>query len=157
MKLYLVSMGCAKNLVDSEIMLGRLIKAGWNITQNAEEADVIIINTCSFIEPAVNESIDTILELAKLKQTGICRRLIVTGCLPERFRDDIVDTMPEVDVFLGTGAFGEIVKAVEMPLNSSKCILPDPERITLQRQDTPSVWSSSHMVYLKVAEGCSRH
>ncbi|MGD2029911.1 MAG: hypothetical protein PVG86_08250, partial [Desulfobacterales bacterium] len=85
MKLHMVSLGCAKNLVDSELMLGRLVNAGWTHTQDPGEADIIIINTCSFIEPAINESIDTILALAKYKHDGLCRRLIVAGCLPERF------------------------------------------------------------------------
>ena len=83
---YLVSLGCARNLVDSEMMLGLLAQAGLSITQASAEADIIIVNTCSFIEPAVNESIDTILELAKYKKTGACRYLIGTGCLPERYR-----------------------------------------------------------------------
>jgi len=111
MKLHLASLGCAKNLVDSEIMMGRLIKAGWTHTPHPEKADIIIVNTCSFIESAANESIDTILELARHKQAGICRRLIVAGCLPERFREEIVESLPEVDLFLGTGAFDKIVKA----------------------------------------------
>ena len=161
MKLHLVSMGCAKNLVDSEVMLGRLMKAGLNITQDTEKADIIIINTCSFIESAVNESIDMILELAKLKKIGVCQRLIVTGCLPERFREGIVDALPEVDFFLGTGAFDYIVEAVEGSINPlklpSRCLLPDPNVVTLQGQKTPRVLSSHHIVYLKIAEGCNRH
>ncbi|QTA92430.1 Ribosomal protein S12 methylthiotransferase RimO [Desulfonema magnum] len=108
----MVSLGCARNIVDSEFMLGQLTGAGWTVTQTPAEADVIIINTCSFIESAVDESVDTILELAKLKKHGSCQRLIVAGCLPERFREDIVSALPEVDVFLGTGAFDKIVQAV---------------------------------------------
>lgn len=157
MKLHLVSLGCVRNLVDSEVMLGRFKKAGWIITQDPEEADVIIINTCSFIESAVNESIDTILELARFKQNGVCRRLIVTGCLPERFREAIVDALPEVDIFLGTGAFDNIIQAAEGSLNLSGCILPDPNIIPLQGHDVPRVLSFSHMAYLKIAEGCNRH
>ena len=157
MKLYLASLGCAKNLVDSEVMLGRLIKAGWRITQDPQNADTIIVNTCSFIESAVNESIDTILELARFKSNGTCRRLIITGCLPERFRETMVETLPEVDVFLGTGAFDKIVTAANDDLNIGRCVLPDPNIISYGQEESLRVRSSSYMAYLKVAEGCSRH
>jgi len=157
MKLHLVSLGCAKNLVDSEIMMGRLIKAGWAQTPHPEKADIIIVNTCSFIESAVNESIDTILELARYKQAGACRRLIVAGCLPERFREEIVESLPEVDLFLGTGAFDEIVKAASGSLDAEICCLPDPNSITFRHQESLRIRSSAYMAYLKVAEGCNRH
>jgi len=156
MKLHLVSLGCAKNLVDSEVMLGRLIKAGWRITQDPGNADTIIVNTCSFIESAVNESIDTILELARYKNNGSCRRLIITGCLPERFREAIAESLPEVDVFLGTGAFDKIEGAANGTLNGRNCILPDPNLIPFRRQE-PRIRSSACTAYLKIAEGCSRH
>ena len=157
MKLHLVSLGCAKNLIDSEVMLGRLVNAGWVITDDPAEAEIIIVNTCSFIEPAVNESIDTILELAKFKETGICRHLVVTGCLPERFREEIVHALPEVDIFLGTGAFDRIVHAVNGSSDFSKCLLPDPNLLTMQAKEAHRVRSSSHIAYIKIAEGCSRH
>jgi len=157
MKLHLVSLGCAKNLVDSEVMLGRLMQAGLTVTPDPEKANLILINTCSFIESAINESIDTILELAKFKQSGACQRLIVTGCLPERFREKITDSLPEVDFFLGTGAFDEIIKVVGSPPNTSRCLLPDPDEIPLLSQDTPRVLSTPSMAYLKIAEGCNRH
>ena len=162
MKLNLVSLGCARNLVDSEIMLGQLREKGWTITDDPADAEVIIVNTCSFIEPAVNESIDTIFELAAYKQNGACKRLVVTGCLPQRFGQEIVKTLPEVDVFLGTGAFDKIIEAAEGSLDSndsddSDCFLPNPDLLSLQGQNTPRVQSSSYMAYLKIAEGCSRH
>jgi len=162
MKLNLVSLGCARNLVDSEIMLGRLREKGWTITDDPADAEVIIVNTCSFIEPAVNESIDTIFELAGYKQNGACKRLVVTGCLPQRFGQEIVKTLPEVDVFLGTGAFDKIIEAAEGSLDSndsddSDCLLPNPDLLPLQGQNTPRVQSSSYIAYLKIAEGCSRH
>jgi ribosomal protein S12 methylthiotransferase len=157
MKIHLVSLGCAKNLVDSERMLGRLMQAGWPYTSEPGEAETIIINTCSFIESAINESIDTILEMARFKHAGTCRRLIVAGCLPERFREDIVDSLPEVDFFLGTGAFHEIVKAVRGSLPSSGCHLPDPDSIALEDTEAPRRLSSAYTAYLKIAEGCSRH
>ena len=125
MKLNLVSLGCARNLVDSEVMLGRLREKGWTITDDPAEAEVIIVNTCGFIEPAINESIDTIIELAGYKHNGALRRLIVTGCLSQRFGQEIVKTLPEVDVFLGTGAFDKITEAAggvlyfKMPISGS--------------------------------------
>jgi ribosomal protein S12 methylthiotransferase len=157
MKLHLASLGCAKNLIDSEVMLGSLVNAGWTLTDDPAEAKIIIVNTCSFIEPAVNESIDTILELAKFKKTGTCRRLVVTGCLPERFREEIVHALPEVDIFLGTGAFDRIVHAVNGSSDFSKCLLPDPNLLTMQGKESHRVRSSSHIAYIKIAEGCSRH
>jgi len=157
MKLHLVSLGCAKNLIDSEVMLGRLVNAGWIITDDPAAAEIIIVNTCSFIEPAVNESIDTILELAKFKETGTCRCLVVTGCLPERFREEIVHALPEVDIFLGTGAFDRIVYAVNGSSDLPKCLLPDPNLLTMQGKEAHRVRSSSHIAYIKIAEGCSRH
>jgi ribosomal protein S12 methylthiotransferase len=157
MKLHLVSLGCVRNLVDSEVMLGLLAKAGWSTTKDPEEADIIIVNTCGFIEPAINESIDTILELGKLKQSNNCKKLIVTGCLPERFREEIVSALPEVDFFLGTGAFDEIVHAVAGGLTDiSRCLLPDPNLAPLQPQNVPRIHSSPYMAYLKVAEGCDK-
>ncbi len=157
-QVYLESLGCARNTVDSEIMLGRLKHAGWSATTDPALADTIVINTCSFIEPAVNESIDTILELAGYKRSGTCKRLIVVGCLPERYREEIAKELPEVDAFLGTGAFDQVVEAVEDRLNRKKCLLPDPNFANLL--DSVSAYSTlqshPHMAYLKIAEGCSR-
>ncbi len=156
MKLHLVSLGCAKNQVDSENMLGRLREAGWNLTDDPEEAHTIVVNTCSFIEAAAQESLDTILELAELKKTGVCRRLVVAGCLPERYREEIVQTMPEVDVFLGTGAFDLIVDAVGDAGPARAAILPDPDRAPDHDRNCPRVLATPHMAYIKIAEGCSR-
>ena len=111
MKIHLVSLGCARNQVDSEGMLGRLALAGWRITEAPDDADVIVVNTCSFIESAAEESIDTILAMARYKTEGVCRALIVAGCLPERYGEAIGRELPEVDLFLGTGAFDRIVEA----------------------------------------------
>ena len=156
--IHLVSLGCARNLVDSELMLGKLVETGYGITGDPARADVIIVNTCSFIDSAVDESIDTILELARFKTMGDCRRLIVTGCLPERFREKIADSMPEVDVFLGTGAYGRIADAVLCEPDNAQppCILPDPERAPLQNRDELRVTSSPYTAYLKIAEGCNK-
>jgi len=156
--IHLVSLGCARNLVDSELMLGRLAGNGYGITGDPARADVIIVNTCSFIDSAVDESIDTILELARFKTTGNCRRLIVAGCLPERFREQIADSMPEVDLFLGTGAYGRIADAVQNEPGDTRspCILPDPESAPLQSRDELRVKSSPFTAYLKIAEGCNK-
>jgi ribosomal protein S12 methylthiotransferase len=137
-------------------MLGRIKKAGWTIVEDPEDADAIVVNTCSFIEDAADESIEMILELARYKQTGKCKRLVVAGCLPERYRNQIAGQMPEVDVFIGTGAFDRIVEAVDESKFSGGCLLPDPTTIVPQEKDAPRALSTSHMAYLKVAEGCSQ-
>ncbi len=157
MNLYLLSLGCARNQVDSEIMLGRIKKAGWTIVDDPEAADAIVVNTCSFIEEAADESIEMILELAHYKQTGSCQRLVVAGCLPERYREQITAQMPEVDAFIGTGAFDRIVEAVEGSKFAGGCLLPDPAIISPQEKDAPRALSTSHLAYLKIAEGCSQH
>jgi len=156
-KLYLESLGCARNQVDSEIMLGRLKQSGWEIVLEPETADAIVVNTCSFIEDAADESIEVILELAEYKKSGPCRRFVVAGCLPERYREDILTELPEVDVFLGTGAFDNIVDAVNDSLYSNQCLLPDPDLAPPQRSDSARVRQTKHMAYVKIAEGCSKH
>ncbi len=159
MKLNLVSLGCARNLVDSETMLSRLVKAGWSITQEAADADVIIVNTCSFISDAVDESIDTILELTRFKKTGNCKRLLVTGCLPERFREALAESLPEVDIFLGTGAYDRVAEVLSESLKKSSktCLLPDPDNVPFHKSDVPRIHTSGTYAYLKIAEGCSKH
>ena len=157
MKVHLVSLGCARNQVDTETMSGSLLASGHTITPEAEQAEVIVVNTCSFIESAVDESIDTILALSQLKETGACRRIVVAGCLPERFQEDIAASLPEVDLFLGTGAFDQIVRAVEEARPKEKCLLPDPDSIVFSQADNKRILSHAHMAYLKIAEGCDRH
>lgn len=156
MDLYIESLGCARNQVDSETMAGQLRRSGWSLTDDPARADAIVVNTCSFVESAINESIDTILELARYKKEGHCQRLVVAGCLPERFREAIADALPEVDLFLGTGAFARIVDAVAGAIPPGACLLPDPDRIAI---DAPALRqrAQSHTAYLKIAEGCSRH
>jgi ribosomal protein S12 methylthiotransferase len=157
MNIHLVSLGCARNLVDSEVMTGKLREAGCVPVSDPEDADVIIVNTCSFIEAAADESIDTILALAALKKNGSCSRLIVTGCLPERYREDIVAALPEVDVFLGTGAYDRIIEAVQGSPKLSACVLPDPDGISVENADVARELSTGPAAYLKIAEGCDRH
>src|SRR5262245_21315767 len=115
MKVGMISLGCPKNLVDSEVMLGLAQQTGHQLTRDAADADVLIVNTCAFIDKAKQESIDTILEMAELKKTGKCRRLVVTGCMAERYRDELREQIPEIDVILGTGEVPEIVRAIGNP------------------------------------------
>src|SRR6266404_8294767 len=112
MKIGLVSLGCPKNLVDSEVMLGLAREAGHELTGDAFGADVIVVNTCAFIDSAKQESVDAILEMARHKKDGACQRLIVTGCLAERYRDELRKEIPEIDAVLGTGEVPDIVKAI---------------------------------------------
>src|SRR6266851_8821219 len=112
MKVGLISLGCPKNLVDSEVMLGLAQQAGHELTQDAASADVLVVNTCAFIDSAKRESVDTILEMAQHKKDGTCRRLIVTGCLAERYREALEAEIPEIDAILGTGEVPEIVRAI---------------------------------------------
>src|SRR6266850_197136 len=112
MKIGLISLGCPKNLVDSEVMLGLAQQAGHQLTRDADEADVLVVNTCAFIDKAKQESIDTILEMAEHKKTGRCRRLVVTGCMAERYRDELRAQIPEIDAVLGTGEVEQIIDAL---------------------------------------------
>ena len=158
MQVHLINLGCARNQVDSEIMSGRLQQAGHAMTDDPEQAEVIVINTCCFIEDAANESIDTILAAAKYKETGRCRRLIVAGCLPERYREAVQEALPEADFFLGTGAYDRIVATVDNAIpRSAKCLLPHPDALAPQTRDTPRSLSRGPMAYLKITEGCDRH
>src|SRR5919108_4881282 len=112
MKIGMVSLGCPKNLVDSEVMLGLAQQAGHELTREAGDADVLVVNTCAFIDRAKQESIDTILEMARQKRDGRCSRLVVTGCLAERYRDELRREIPEIDALLGTGEVEGILDAI---------------------------------------------
>src|ERR1700704_276443 len=112
MKVGLISLGCPKNLVDSEVMLGLAQQAGHELTQDAADAEVLVVNTCAFIDSAKQESIDAILEMAERKKDGACRRLIVTGCLAERYREELKKEIPEIDAVLGTGEVPQILQAI---------------------------------------------
>lgn len=157
MLIHLINLGCARNQVDSEIMTGRLEQAGHVITDDPAQAEAIIINTCCFIEDAANESIDTILAAAAYKETGRCQRLIVAGCLPERYREDVRQALPEADFFLGTGAYDRILAAIsDAPPGPTPCLLPDPDTLAPQTTDTPRALPAGPMAYLKIVEGCDR-
>src|SRR6202521_5835770 len=144
MKIGLISLGCPKNLVDSEVMLGLARDAGHELTQDAAAAEVLIVNTCAFIDSAKQESVDAILEMAQRKKDGACRRLIVTGCLAERYRDELRAEIPEIDAVLGTGEVPEIVRAIGGDTSSSVSRLaffrtPGTARSTQHRaRSTPS-------------------
>ena len=155
MNILLVSLGCDKNLCDSEAMLGLLRANNYNITNDEQEADVVVVNTCSFIHDAMEESINTILEMAQLKQ-GRLKYLIVTGCLAERFKEEIFDEIPEVDACLGTASFDKIVEVIKDLEGKDKIsVFEDLGRLPLV--DTKRVITSgTFMGYLKIAEGCNK-
>jgi ribosomal protein S12 methylthiotransferase len=184
MKIGLVSLGCPKNLVDSEVMLGLAQQAGHELTNDAADAEVLVVNTCAFIDRAKQESIDTILEMAQHKKDGACRRLIVTGCLAERYRDELKKEIPEIDAILGTGEVPEIVNAIgslaagwpegrPLPLTFYRASILSEAPSTLSEApstlehppstlptyiydaDTPRLMATpKHYAYVKVAEGC---
>jgi ribosomal protein S12 methylthiotransferase len=150
-KVGFVSLGCPKNLVDSEVMMGILAREGYELTPHAEEAEVLVVNTCSFIEPAQKESVDAILEMAEYKKFGVARRLIVAGCLVERFREQILEQVPEVDAVVGTGEVQRILEAVEGDLR----VLPAVPPTFLYHDLTPRIVTTPrHAAYIKIAEGC---
>ncbi len=157
MNIFFISLGCDKNLVDSENMLGILHDNGYTITDYENDADIIIINTCCFIHDAKEESIETILEMAKHKETGRLKALIVTGCLAERYKDEILNEIPEVDALLGTSAISEIISVIEKVLNGNKytCFTDINNQPVLKSKRILS--TGSYYSYLKIAEGCDKH
>jgi ribosomal protein S12 methylthiotransferase len=155
-KVSMVSLGCPKNLVDAEVMLGLLSKQDYEITTNEKAADVIIVNTCSFIKEAKQESIDTILDLAERKHDGRCHTLIVSGCLPQRYQEELAKELPEVDIFIGTGDYPRIAEILAEKSGTDHQLryIGDPDYIydeTLPRLNSSPAWYS----YLKIGEGCS--
>ncbi len=154
-KIYFVSLGCDKNLVDSEVMLGLVNEAGYIITSEETEADIIVVNTCSFIHDAKEESIETILEMAAYKETGNCKALIVVGCLTERYREELMEEMPEVDGILGTSNYDEIVQAIEGALSHNKVVSFKDINHTPQIKVKRMTSTTSAFAYLKIAEGCN--
>lgn len=157
MKILFISLGCDKNLVDTEVMLGMLASRGYEMTNDEQEADIIVINTCCFIHDAKEESIQNILEMAEYKKNGSAKTLIVTGCMAERYRQEILDEIPEVDEVLGTTAYDRILDAVDAALAGQHEVmtadldaLPLPETKRL-------VTTGGHFAYLKIAEGCDKH
>jgi ribosomal protein S12 methylthiotransferase len=155
-KVGFVSLGCPKNLVDSEVMLGTLARRGYSITPDKQDADIIVVNTCGFIDSAKKESIDTILEMAALKTQGNCKKLVVAGCLAERYRTEIQKEIPEIDFVFGPDELGRIIEAVrlketdDIPDVSIDALYTSKEVPTIPRMLT----TPSYMAYLKISEGC---
>ena len=159
-KVGFISLGCPKNLVDSEVMMGRLQQAGYEITAEAGEADTLVVNTCGFIDSAKRESIDAILEAARQKAEGNCRRLVVAGCLVERYRDELRKELPEVDAFIGTNQLNDITAVCDEKTNTrSLPVLPvgNQSATYLYDESTPrKLATPGHFAYVKIAEGCDR-
>src|ERR1051326_4330098 len=162
-KIGFVSLGCPKNLVDSEVMMGQLKKHGYELTTEREQADVMVVNTCGFIQAAKQESINTILEMAALKDTANCKRLVVAGCLVERYRQDLLNQLPEVDAVLGTSEVEKIVAAVDPAAVAAQdaAFVASASWMTrglptyLYDENTPRVLATpKHFAYVKVSEGC---
>ena len=150
-KVGFVSLGCPKNLVDSEVMMGILARGGYELTPRADEAEVLVVNTCSFIEAAQKESVDAILEMAEHKKFGAAKKLIVAGCLVERFREQVLEQVPEVDAVVGTGEVERILEAVQGDLR----VLPAQPPAFLYHDLTPRIVTTpKHAAYIKIAEGC---
>ena len=163
MKILFISLGCDKNLVDTEVMLGMLASRGYEMTNDEQEADIIVINTCCFIHDAKEESIQNILEMADLKKTGRLKALIVTGCLAQRYKEEIIQEIPEVDAVLGTTSYEEIAHVIDGVLSDSPMERGD-VRLTMKDVDYlpvtdthRMVTTGGHFAYLKIAEGCDQH
>jgi ribosomal protein S12 methylthiotransferase len=151
-RVYMHTLGCPKNRVDSEIMLGTLAEAGYRLVQDPAKAEVVVVNTCGFIESAKAESVEAILELTELKTAGRCRKLVVAGCLVQRHADELARELPEVDHFIGTGAYADIARIVS-DAQAKRLVVPDPDFV--HSAASPRVNSlPSHTAYLKIAEGC---
>ena len=159
-KVGFVSLGCPKNLVDSEVMMGTLEQAGYQITNSAEDAETVVVNTCGFIESAKQESIDAILEATRLKQEGKAKRVVVAGCLVERYRDELMKELPDVDAFIGTNEITRIVEAADEKTKFRELpMLPIGKKSAtyLYDFDTPRHRATqSHTAFIKIAEGCDR-
>src|SRR6266446_6909002 len=159
-KVGFISLGCPKNLVDSEVMMGQLQQKGYQITANAEDADTVVVNTCGFIDSAKKESIEAILEAARLKTNGKATRLVVAGCLVERYRDELKASMPEVDAFIGTSQINDILAVCDPKTNTRSLpviSLGNQSATYLYDESTPRVLATpSHYAFIKIAEGCDR-
>src|SRR2546425_782096 len=159
-KVGFISLGCPKNLVDSEVMMGQLQQGGYQITANADEADTVVVNTCGFIDSAKKESIEAILEAVRLKTDGTAKRLVVAGCLVERYRDELKAELPEVDAFIGTSQINDILTVCD-PRTNTRALplipLGNQSATYLYDESTPRVLATpSHYAYIKIAEGCDR-
>lgn len=159
-KIFFVSLGCDKNRVDSEEMLGILRDAGFSFTYDETEADIIIVNTCCFIDSAKEESIETILEMAKYKESGKCRRLVVCGCMAERYKDEVLKELPEVDFLVGVNNLEDIIKAISKDGEAENGISVNDKAESFQKaafKPKRLLTTGGHYEYLKIAEGCDKH
>ncbi len=157
MKILFISLGCDKNLVDTEKMLGLLAKRGWSMTDDETKADIIVINSCCFIQDAKEESIQTILDMAEYKKTGKLKALIVTGCLAQRYRQEIIDEIPEVDAVIGTTSYDKIVETVEDALRGNGHVVMTDLNALPEVKEERLITTGGHFAYLKIAEGCDKH
>ncbi|WP_195609468.1 30S ribosomal protein S12 methylthiotransferase RimO [Mediterraneibacter glycyrrhizinilyticus] len=157
MKLLFISLGCDKNLTDTEVMLGLLASRGYEMTDDECEADIIVINTCCFIHDAKEESIQNILEMAEYKKEGSLKALIVTGCLAQRYRQEILDEIPEVDAVLGTTAYDQILDAVDEALKGQNSVRMEELQRLPKVEAKRQVTTGGHFAYMKIAEGCDKH
>ena len=157
MNILFISLGCDKNLADSETMLGMLASRGYQLVDEEEKADVIIVNTCCFIHDAMEESIETILQMAEYKKSGSLKALIVTGCMAERYREEITKEIPEVDAVLGTASYGHILDAVDEALKGHSYLMMEPLDTLPVIETHRLVTTGGHYAYLKIAEGCDKH
>ena len=159
-KVGFISLGCPKNLVDSEVMMGQLKAKGYEITSDAAEAETLVVNTCGFIDAAKKESVDAILEAARLKSEGSCKRVVVAGCLVERYRDELRAELPEVDAFIGTNQINDITTVCDAKVNTRALpVLPvgNQSATYLYDESSPRVLATpGHFAYVKIAEGCDR-
>lgn len=156
-KVHFVSLGCPKNLVDTEMMLGSLMNDGYQVVSEADDADTVVVNTCGFIEASKKESIDKILEMGDLKEKGQLKNLVVAGCLTQRYKEDLVESLPEADIFIGSGEFQNLAAILKNKENGSteKAFFGLPTY--LQEDKTPRVNSQPrHRAYLKISEGCKK-
>lgn len=157
MKVCLISLGCDKNLVDSEVMLGALRQAGFEFTDDEEEADIAVINTCCFINDAKEESIDTIIELGQRRTKGQLKALIVTGCLGQRYTKDIHAELPEVDAIVGISSIGRIVEAIDLVLKGTATDIIEDIKLPVKGNNPRVITTGGYYDYLKIAEGCDKH
>ncbi len=151
----MISLGCPKNQIDAEIMLKKLMDAGYLLVQEADKADVIIVNTCGFIEDSKKESIDTILEMADLKEDGLVKKILVTGCLSERYKEEILEEIPEIDGVIGIGANEDIVAACDALFENDEQYTSFPDKEKLPLDGGRILTTPEYTAYLKIAEGCS--
>ena len=157
MRILFISLGCDKNLVDTEVMLGMLASRGYQMTDDENEADIIVVNTCCFIHDAKEESIQNILEMAEYKKGGRLKALIVTGCLAQRYRQEVLEEIPEVDAILGTASYDKILETIDQVLGGGTAVTMADVDILPQVETKRLVTTGGHFAYLKIAEGCDKH